>query len=418
MDNMAYAAIQAVNGGQLAYSKFLSANDTGDTGAHQAGIYIAKNAISILFDTLGIKGENKDKFVKICWQDDFTTDSRFVYYGTGTRNEYRITRFGRGFPYLRTEHTGDLFVFVKNGIDEYAGYILETDDEINTLLDAFALSPTDTGAIIKKELVSSGTRFDSAIAKFVCELVEEFPSSVKMSVAARSIFNEVYNHEENIKLNPDSHIISWIDAEYSLFRALEFARYRDTIASGFQTVEKFIEVANVVLNRRKSRAGKSLEHHLAAMFDGNELVYQAQPRTEGNKHPDFIFPSEAAYHNLSYPSEQLVFLGAKTTCKDRWRQIINEANRISNKHLFTLQQGISTQQLDEMEAENITLVVPAPYISAYPQEKRNSIWTLHRFIDYVKEQATIAALPYYDEEYRNETFDVGKIPYLVKNAEN
>ena len=32
-------------------------------------------------------------------------------------------------------------------------------------------------------------------------------------------------------------------------------------------------------------------------------------------------------------------------------------------------------------------------------------------------RATIAAFPYYNEECRNETFDVGKIPHLLKNAE-
>lgn len=66
----------------------------------QASIY--QNAQRhFLFDTPGVKGENKDKMVKVKWQDDFTTDSRFIYYGQGTRNEYRITRFGKGFPFLR-----------------------------------------------------------------------------------------------------------------------------------------------------------------------------------------------------------------------------------------------------------------------------------------------------------------------------
>lgn len=389
MDNAAISAIQAVNNGQLAYCKFLSANDTGDTGAHQAGIYIAKNAISILFDEPGEKGSNKDKYVKVRWQDDFTTDSRFIYYGTGTRNEYRITRFGRGFPFLRTEHTGDLFVFVKNDVEDYSGYILETEDDINAFLDAFAMSPTDTGTIIQKEDMQLDTRAELAFAEFIEALTVDFPASVEMSAAARRIFNSVYNHEENIQLNPDKELIDWINTEYRLFRKIEFARYGDMITRGFSTVEKFIEVANMVLNRRKSRAGKSLEHHLSAMFDGNSLIYQAQPRTEGNKRPDFLFPGESAYHDLTYPSEQLIFLGAKTTCKDRWRQVINEANRIRDKHLFTLQQGISAQQLDEMEAEHITLVVPAPYIAAYPSEKRDSIWTLHKFIAYAKERATV-----------------------------
>jgi hypothetical protein len=55
------------------------------------------------------------------------------------------------------------------------------------------------------------------------------------------------------------------------------------ISKGFVTVEDFIEVANTVLNRRKSRAGKSLENHLAALFDYSKLIYVSQPITEGNR---------------------------------------------------------------------------------------------------------------------------------------
>lgn len=386
MDN-SLKAIQAVSDGQLAYCKFLSANDTGDTGAHQSGIYIAKPAISILFESPGVKGDNKDKYVKIQWQDDFVTDGRFIYYGKGTRNEYRITRFGRGFPYLSTEHTGDLFVFVKMSDDDYKGYVLETEDEINTFLDAYGMSPTDTGRIIQKDVLTSETKADLAIQQFISTLTVDFPVSFEMSRMARGIFHDIYNHAENIVNNPDKQLISWIDMEYRLFRKVEFVRYGDMITRGFSSVEKFIEVANMVLNRRKSRAGKSLEHHLSAMFDGNSLKYSAQPKTEGNKHPDFIFPDESSYHDISYPSDKLIFLGAKTTCKDRWRQVINEANRIGQKHLFTLQQGISAHQLEEMADEKITLVVPQPYIDTYPKEKREEIWPLKKFIAYAKEKA-------------------------------
>ena len=144
-------------------------------------------------------------------------------------------------------------------------------------------------------------------------------------------------------------------------------------------------MANIVLNRRKSRAGKSLEHHLSAIFDGNHISYTSQAITEGNKRPDFIFPSSEAYHNNEFPTEKLTFLAAKTTCKDRWRQILNEADRLRNRQKFlcTLQQGISLSQMNEMEAENITLVVPAQYISSYPANKQASIWTISKFINYV-----------------------------------
>ena len=145
-------------------------------------------------------------------------------------------------------------------------------------------------------------------------------------------------------------------------------------------------MANIVLNRRKSRAGKSLENHLAAIFDGNRLEYSAQAVTEGNKKPDFIFPSKEAYHDIKFPTDKLVSLAAKTTCKDRWRQILNEADRLKGKpkYLFTLQQGISSAQMDEMHEENVVLVVPQPYIKTYPADRQNRIMTLLQFIQYLK----------------------------------
>ena len=78
---------------------------------------------------------------------------------------------------------------------------------------------------------------------------------------------------------------------------------------------------------------------------------------------------------------------AKTTCKDRWRQILNEADRLrdENKYLCTMQQGISAAQMDEMQAEKVVLVVPKAYHSAFPKEKRDRIWTLGKFVRYVKE---------------------------------
>ncbi len=54
-----------------------------------------------------------------------------------------------------------------------------------------------------------------------------------------------------------------------------------------------------------------------------------------------------------------------------------------------MQQGISASQMDEMLAERVVLVVPKAYHSAYPKEKRDRIWTLGRFVNYVKEMEGI-----------------------------
>ena len=67
--------------------------------------------------------------------------------------------------------------------------------------------------------------------------------------------------------------------------------------------------------------------------------------------------------------------------------LLNEADRLrdQNKYLCTLQQGISSAQMDEMQAEKVILVVPGQYISTYPRDQQGHIWTIRKFVQYVKE---------------------------------
>jgi hypothetical protein len=78
-------------------------------------------------------------------------------------------------------------------------------------------------------------------------------------------------------------------------------------------------------------------------------------------------------------------LAAKTTCKDRWRQILNEAERIPVKHLLTLQEGISENQFREMHAAGVTLVVPRPLMSKYPVSVRHQLLSVEKFVSEVRE---------------------------------
>ena len=249
------------------------------------------------------------------------------------------------------------------------------------------ISPTETNNLINIHNRNLDIAEKQEVYNFITTLDVDFPTSDVMSMKAREIENAVYNHLEYIISNPDLKLLNWYEMEFKLFRALEHARYGEMIRNGFEDVETFVTIANQVLNRRKSRAGKGLEHHLAALFDGNKIAYTPQAVTEGKKRPDFIFPSQEAYHSLTFSTDNIISLAAKTTCKDRWRQVLNEANRLrdKNKFLCTLQQGISSDQMDEMEEEKVILVVPKEYIKTYPRDKQDRIWTVKKFIDYVKE---------------------------------
>ena len=123
-----------------------------------------------------------------------------------------------------------------------------------------------------------------------------------------------------------------------------------------------------------------LEHHLAQTFDDHHLAHARKPRTENNAEPDFLFPGVAEYRNPSFPAARLTMLGAKSTCKDRWRQVLTEADRISQKHLFTLEPGISVGQTAEMQAHGLALVIPVALHPTYTPDQIAQMLTLGQFI--------------------------------------
>ena len=385
MSEILNSTIEKVQDAQYAFCRFITANDTGKNGSHQAGFYIPKCAAALLFDTPGMKGENKEKLVKVKWQNDFTTDSRFIYYGQGTRNEYRITRFGKGFPFFEEDNVGDLLIIVKQSEDYYYGFVLQSDQDIDDFFAFFNLSPEMTNQLIDISIAKTPEKQLERRIKETISLYTDFPETTQMAKLAREIYNEVNRiTNKDICKAPDQQLLKWIDTEYVLFRNFEEKIYAPMYSTPFRNCQELIKFSNTILNRRKSRAGKSLEHHLANIFTAAQLKYEKQSITEDNKRPDFLFPDGAAYHNLLFPAENLVFLGAKTTCKDRWRQVLNEADRIETKHLFTLQQGISKNQLREMKHEHVKLVVPFPYIGSFDKEFRSEIETLSSFINMVR----------------------------------
>ena len=386
MESILEKAIWSAENCKVAFCKFITPNDTGQTGGHQAGFHLHKNSWPLFFEKEGEKGSNRDLFVKIKWQDDFETDSRFIYYGVGTRNEYRLTRFGRGFPFLTDDNVGDLLVLSKIEDKFYEGFILQSESDIEEFLAALNISINDANGIIPKDNKPElgDQKLISCFEKFIATTDVDFPPTIKLAENARNCYNIAFGlTKTKIKSNPDLHLLNWIDAEFKLFKLFENNRYSNIIENKFESVEALIKTANSILNRRKSRAGKSLEHHLAELFNISDLVFDEQAITEGNKKPDFLFPNTNSYFDPKFQDDKLVVLAAKTTCKDRWRQILNEADRIKTKHLFTLQQGISSNQLTEMWKYDVQLVVPKSNIKTFPPDFRDKIMTLDNFIGFI-----------------------------------
>ncbi|WP_080423447.1 EcoRII N-terminal effector-binding domain-containing protein [Burkholderia ubonensis] len=78
-------------------AKILSANDTGETGAHQAGILVPKESTLLsFFPALDASHYNPRVHLRFLDDGGSPWEFAFIYYNNalfkGTRNEYRLTR--------------------------------------------------------------------------------------------------------------------------------------------------------------------------------------------------------------------------------------------------------------------------------------------------------------------------------------
>ena len=146
-------------------------------------------------------------------------------------------------------------------------------------------------------------------------------------------------------------------------------------------VDGFIAFSLSVQNRRKSRAGYSLENHLQALLTARKIKFQRGVETENKNKPDFLFPGRPSTRNQHFDVAKLTMLGSKSTCKDRWRQVLSEASRISHKHLLTLEPGISENQTDEMKAKQLQLVVPSAIHTTYKTSQKSWLMNVSQFVN-------------------------------------
>ena len=209
-----------------------------------------------------------------------------------------------------------------------------------------------------------------------------FPSTAVFSAFARSTVKGL-----GPKDDPDAAIVAWLEREEILFRTLERHLIGDRLKQGFDAdVDAFISFSLSVQNRRKSRAGFALENHLQCIFREHELRYARTPFTEGRASPDFLFPGDEEYHTAQFPAVLLTMLGVKSSCKERWRQVLAEADRIDDKHLLTLEPGISERQTSEMRGRRLQLVIPKGVHRTYTANQQAWIMDLQSFIALVADR--------------------------------
>lgn len=232
-------------------------------------------------------------------------------------------------------------------------------------------------------LESIGISVEATEETFLDGMLDNFgdklPTTRIFSDYARSTLPEI-----NPLDGHDMALMAWMEREEILFRTMEKHIIGERLSQGFDgDVDGFISFSLSVQNRRKSRAGLALENHLEILFKECGINYTRTPMTENKSKPIFIFPGVEQYRNPDFISDGVTMLGVKSSCKDRWRQVLAEADRIKRKHLLTLEAAISKSQTDEMNAKARQLVVPEKLHNTYNLEQQEWLMNVSEFTQHV-----------------------------------
>ncbi len=382
-------------------SKYLSAVDaTSKSHQHEIG---SNKFVAILGDPGSEKRRFKATFLYFNPHTDEpeVCSDEVTYYDTRLNQpnrspEYRLyyrdnivtEQLREGdFCLVGARTTGDLLIAVAPADSDHERrlrYLFEVKDAKTQWVVGEEVSTTELDLASRSILDALGIELedsaDALLERLVAEFGMTFPPTKVFSAFARKSLGSHIEAEDT----PDAALEEWMKQEERLFRTLEKAIVEVRLKEGFDAVDEFVNFSLSVQNRRKSRVGHALENHLEAVFKANQIQYERGTKTEGNSKPDFLFPGAEAYRDLSVGSPPLQMLAAKSTCKDRWRQILAEAERIPRKHLFTLETSISESQTNEMKSHSVQLVVPPSVARTFTKTQQLDLITLSDLIQILR----------------------------------
>jgi len=339
-------------------------------------------------------------FMYFCDDEDSTiTADGFLTWYDARENHPKRSEYRLYFPTTAVSEqaeANDLLIIAKRPDNSIFVIVAQANSTAeNQLLWLFGLQLSDSDFELKKIDDSKGTELNYA-AKLILEnlgfepeepddsymdimlsrFAADFPTTRIFSAFARETLSGIKARED-----PDTALVQWMEQEEMLFRTMERHLVAERLRVGFgDDVDDFISFSLSVQNRRKSRVGYAFENHLEQIFREWNIKYSRNQVTENNSKPDFIFPAIAAYRDPLFPHQRLTMLGVKTTCKDRWRQVLAEAARIPEKHLATMEPSISINQTNEMQAHNLGLVIPKSIHETYSASQRQWIMGIADFI--------------------------------------
>ena len=377
-------------------AKRLSAVETSPQASHQHEF----NGVNTLMSMLGT--EKREIDTRLVWLTDEEdgcafADSHVTWYDSReahpTRSEYRLY-----FPATAVTDRageGDLLVVARRPDDSLLIMVAQQGTTIESQITwLFGLPQTTLFHV--KEITGSSDASISLVVSMILDyigVVTDEPDDDADAAVERfggafpstAVFSEVAREagDFNAEDDPDGALLGWMEREERLFKALERQIVGKRLLSNFDSVDDFVSYSLSVQNRRKSRAGRAFENHVDAILHLDRIAHSSNPTTENFSRPDFLFSGISQYTSGRLPSERLTMLGLKSSCKERWRQVLAEASRVQEKHLLTLEPGISEQQTDEMKSHQLQLVVPAPFQNTYSEKQREWLMSVKDFMSLV-----------------------------------
>lgn len=378
--------------------KKLSRNDTSwasDAGKHQAGLYIPRPVREAGFFP-DLRADNPDKphiltaEVAVLWPQTGETTLSSIRHYSKKGPETHLTRLPKDlFKGLNPASLliAGRFLSPVSGCGWWIVLLDSTDEEaelLETMLDLpvdfhYQLFPAarlaETAQTAQDELEELIDRFRFAIRNgTLAKLASDYavipdPASIAAEARQQWLLGKGLTRLDPWEIKAPGDAIMEIsrEVEYQLYRRHELRRRAaellsvlsgtDDIASA--VLRNYSRIDAVFLSasqQRKTRAGRSFEHHIAAALTAGGVRFVEQAVT-GGRRPDFVMPDLAQLQNRKRAREDALILAAKTTLRERWKQVAMESLNC-DVFLATVDDRVAATSIREMAEADIRLVVP------------------------------------------------------------
>lgn len=378
--------------------KKLARNDTSwadDPGKHQAGLYIpVELKDSGFFPPFEANNPEKPHIfvasMDVLWPQTAEVTRSNIRHYSNKGAEAHLTRLPKDL--FRQLTPASLFLAGRltrptAGCDWWAVVLDSAGDEaelMETLLDLpvdfrHGLFPADSFGAGRRaeqdELEDLIEQFRAAIRNGTLhELVARYsviPDPAAIATEARSQWLHANGRDTfdpwQISAPGDAIMKISREIEYRLYRAHELKRRASELLAilvdggdlASTVVRKYPDIDAILLSasqQRKTRAGRSFEHHIAASLTAGGIHFQEQAVT-GGRRPDFVLPDVVTLRRKDRTRSDALVLAAKTTLRERWKQVSNE-QLDCDVFLATVDDRVSPVAIHEMAGLGIRLVVP------------------------------------------------------------